>query len=289
MRYINVILFSFFLVLNLVNQGYCSKLETIEIECNEKYKFIYKYAMESTDEINLLNDGLSSLEYGVYIFKNHPNSIAAYLNVFILKNVIDKCTLKNLVTYYERYEDAHMINFDDPNYKLDEKIIFLILYANGAKCSSRDELQERHLKVINILNSMKESCIDKNYAALANIMLFNVTDKDKRVEQIKNFIDKFPDHKAIQFVKLKFINHAYNDDPNKCIEEIIKLSSTYGNQLMPNGWKFYYDCYYDIVRCYVVLKDYQNAIKYYKMMEIEAPYSSNLIKMKDYIEKTKNN
>lgn len=277
-----IIIFIIFIIASNSAIGYA---ETSEVSVNETYKKMYWLFKECTDESYVINYGTDSLNYGVEILTKAPNSLEAYLTIFFINDIFDRCDYKDINNkFYYKIKDKHLQNFDNPDFEPGEKIIFLTLYSGGVDVKLGQEKKENQLKVMNILNTMKENCVNKDYAALANAMLFLTINKEKRMESIKFFLDNFPAHPAIPTVKLIYITYLYDNEPQKCIDEINNLKNQYGKIKMPNGWNFSSDCHEEIVRCYINLKDYNNAIKYYDLIKNEAPNAWNLNNMKKYID-----
>ena len=266
------------------SHAYCN--ETEEIDCNKLYNKICQILKENTGEdyITTIKYGADTLNYAVEILNKKPTSLEAFLTIFIINDVFDKCERKKIKIIYDNIKDKHILHFDDPDFEPGEKIIFLMMYMTAASANSHQEAKEHQLKVADILQKMKNGCADKSYAALANAVLLWTKNKDKRIEFIKYFIDNFPNHPAIPNVKLLYVSNLYDTDPQTCINEINKLIAQYGKNIMPNGWEFSADCYEELVQCYINLNDSENAMKYYEMIKKEAPRSWNLNEMKEYID-----
>ena len=124
---------------------------------------------------------------------------------------------------------------------------------------------------------MKDNCKNQDYAALATIGLFNIRNYDERLKYRKFFLEKFPQHKYVPIVELSIINQLYcENEPQKCIEELLKLSEKYKDYVTPHGWRFINDIYCEVAYRYKALNDYENAQKYSYMIEKEAPNHWNL-------------
>lgn len=276
------------IVVSFYSFAYCA--ETSEISVNDTYKKIYWLLKENTGEnyVTTIRYGADSLNYAVEILNNAPDSLETFLSMFLINDVFKTCDDNGINILYDSIKDKHIQHFDDVDFDPGEKLMFLIMYSAGCGAKSSEEQGENNLKVIQILNSMKENCKNKNYAALANAALFKMKNKEKRVEYIKFFLDNFPNHSAFPTVKLLYITEQYlNDTPQQCIEEINKLIVQYGKNKMPNGWNFSSDCYQNMISCYIKLRDYDNAMKYYEIVKNEAPGSWNLEKIKKCIDEIK--
>jgi len=256
-----------------------------EVSVNETYKKLCWLLKENTDEAYVIKYGCDSLNYGVEIMTKAPDSLEAFLTIFIINDVFDRCNEKDIISkVYNNIKEKHLLHLEEPDFEPGEKLIFLIMYSAGTGAKLARELKENQLKTINALKIMKDSCSDKNYAALANAMLFWTKNEQERMQYMKNFLDKFPDHPAIPLVKLSYVCYLHNNDPKKCIEEIDELLKKYGNIKLPNEWNYSANCYEEMVQCYINLKDYDNAMKYYELIKKEAPGIWSLSEMKRYID-----
>jgi len=273
-------LFKFILIISIIflYSSVCYA-DSTEVSINETYKKLCWLLKENTNEAY----AIKSLDYGVEILTKAPESLDAFLTIFITQDIYNKCRYKTIKKVYDRLKEKHLPHLEEPDFEPGEKLIFLFTYINETGLMSKKECDDTQQKIVDILISMKDKCSDKKYAALANTMLIIVRKKDKRIEFIKNFLDNFPDHPGIPTVKLLNLSYLY-EEPKKRLEEINKLMNQYGNIKMPNGWNFSADCYEEIVQCYIELKDYDSAIKYYGLIKIEAPNSWNLNEMKKYID-----
>jgi len=230
------------------------------------------------------------MDYAIEILKKYPESIEAY---YILK----KSFLFNIIfsrypKAYEKFEKWYklLLNspdnlnvLDDPNVYMTEKLMVTIFYYRilyGSDSINDDFFRKKHEKsLISALENMRKNCNNKSYRALATIMLF---DQNRNYE--KKFIKNFPHHSIVPLLKLESaVEFADNKKYKKAIKEIEKLINTYKDVVLPDGWKFEIECYYELIWIYKYLEDFKKIKKYYMLIKEKAPNYINVTQFNDYM------
>lgn len=243
------------------------------------YKKICWLLKENTDEIFLAEYGAEAFNYGIEILKKSPKSQEAYYSIFLINSSAFKSYLHKINEIFIPLNNKHYPYIDDPNFDESEKLIYLILYSHGIDTKSIAEQTKRKKKTFEVLKNMQENCKNRDYAALATAMLFLSNKIDDRLNYINYFIKIFPDHPAISDVKFNKILNIYDLDKissdkskiKECIFETNKLINDYGNIKLPEGWSFSIECYGLLIYCYKFINDKEKALKYYGLIEKEAP------------------
>ena len=257
-------------------EGIC---KTNDASITNIYKNMCWLLKENTDEVFLAEYGTEAFNYGIEILKKMPKSQEAYYSIFLINSSAFKSYLYKIDEIFTPLNNKHYPNIDDPNFEEGEKIIYLILYSHGIGTKSIVEQNEHKKKAFEVLNNMQENCKNRDYAALATAMLFLSSKTDDRLNYINFFIKNFSDHPAISDVKFNKILNIYDLDKissdsikiNECILETNKLINEYGNINLPEGWNFSIECYGLLIYCYKFIGDKEKALKYYNLIEKEAP------------------
>lgn len=219
-------------------------------------------------------NGHFAVDYAVEILKENPNSIEACEIVELVTHTLNDDKTKD---FYKILKEKHMPNFDDPDFEPAEKIIFLSMLRCGVESKSLEENKQYQLLANKGFVNMKDNCNNPDYAALATKGLFMVINNEERLKHTKYFYENYHYHKYIPHIEQSIINELYcENDPQKCIDELLKLTEKYKDLVTPHGWRIIMEFYCDIAYNYRDLKDYENAKKYYYMIEKEAPNYWNL-------------
>lgn len=246
-------------------------------DSTESYrKFCTLVGVYDTEEHSLTSClyGHDAINYAVEILKNDPNSIEACEIIELFNRTLND---DKTLDFYNKLQEKHMPHFEDPDYEPAEKLLFLRGLSSVRIVNNLEEnKQNQKLSNKGFIN-MKDNCKDPDYAALATKGLFFVKNNEERLGYTKYFFEKYPKHKYIPIIELCLINEQYcKSDPQKCIEELLKLSQKYKNFITPHGWRFVMDLYCNIAYSYMSLNDYKKARQYYYMIEKEAPNYYNL-------------
>lgn len=224
-----------------------------------KEDFIYQnshYAIQNTFEI----------------LKRSPASLEAYLSLIAIKNE-DFSFNNEAIKIYKQYKNEYFQNLDNVNKDYAEKLFFIKLYllfdGNVINAFPNENYEKNKIKCISALEKFKIDCEDKNYSALATIILF-LLDHKKEKGYDTYFINTFPNHIAIPFIKLEVLaSKASKGNYDECINETLKLINEFGEIIVPYGYKFKADCYDLIISCYLAQNDYNNAKQYFNLYENE--------------------
>jgi hypothetical protein len=231
--------------------------------------------------------GHRAVDYAVEILKENPNSIEACEIVELVTHTLSDKKTKD---FYNKLKEKHMPNFDNPDFEPAEKIFFLSMLRNGADANSWEENKHYYYLANKGFINMKENCKNSDYAALATKGLLVIKNNEERLEFTKYFLQKYPNHKYIPYIELCLINEQFcKNDPQKCIDELLKLSVKYKGFVTPHGWRIAMDFYCDIAYSYRILKDYANAQKYYYIIKKEAPNYWNLHGLKERVFENEHN
>ena len=252
----------------------CSIVHADSVESYRKFCTLTGLYDTEEGEISSHLYGHLAVDYAVEILKENPNSIEACEIVELVTRTLNDDKTKD---FYNKLKEKHMPNFDDPDFEPAEKIIFLSMLRCGIEAKSLEENKQYQLLANKGFINMKDSCKNPDYAALATKGLFVIRNDEERLGYTKYFLQKYPQHKYIPKVEQAIVNELYCvDDPQKCIEELLKLAKKYNDFVTPHGWRIVMDFYCNIAFRYRALKDYENAKKYYYMIEKESPNHWNL-------------
>ena len=274
----------------LLNFSIVSAQIEVKNEANELYKNISSIMVRGI-QYEIKDGKLDvAMDYAIEILKKYPESIEAY---YILK----KSFLFNIIfsrypKAYEKFEKWYklLLNspdnlnvLDDPNVYMTEKLMVTIFYYRilyGSDSINDDFFRKKHEKsLISALENMRKNCNNKSYRALATIMLF---DQNRNYE--KKFIKNFPHHSIVPLLKLESaVEFADNKKYKKAIKEIEKLINTYKDVVLPDGWKFEIECYYELIWIYKYLEDFKKIKKYYMLIKEKAPNYINVTQFNDYM------
>lgn len=222
------------------------------------------------------------IDYSVEIIKNAPDSLES-MYVFSLLTRISTNDDRINNKYYE-LKDKYYNDLDNTDVNMPEKLVLIFLLNTGIDINSDNDMANNVNKFKESLNKIKDFCNNKDYAALANILL--MFDLEKQELYFKELKTNFPNHKSLPLAELVIINSLYSKkEYNKCINECEIYVNKYGKILSPFGWKLIMDCYNLMIYNYLALKDYENAIKYFKIIENEAPNYDNIKQLKAKINK----
>ncbi|HBC73713.1 MAG TPA: hypothetical protein DC017_02420 [Candidatus Wallbacteria bacterium] len=252
----------------------CSIVHADSVESYRKFCTLTGLYDTEEGEISSHLYGHLAVDYAVEILKENPNSIEACEIVELVTRTLNDDKTKD---FYNKLKEKHMPNFDDPDFEPAEKIIFLSMLRCGIEAKNLEENKQYQLLANKGFINMKDNCMNSDYAALATKGLFKNKSNEERLMYKKYFLEKYPQHKHIPHIKQSIINELYcENNPQKCIEELLKLAEQYKNLSTPHGWRIVMDYYCDIAYTYRDLKDFENAKKYYYMIEKEVPNYWNL-------------
>jgi len=264
----NVIIIILLLIMLFSNSS-VSAQSTEELEINSIYKNLYSIIYKKIDISNVPNVDPKQIEmaldYIIEIYKKRPDSMEAYFSTFFIQHIL-KSEIKNK---YNQLKDKHLTNLNDPDFETGEKLVFLWLLKSAWVANSMEDAKNNIQLSNDAFINIKENCKNKNYAALAAAALS--LDPIKQVEFKKFIINNVPEHKAIPYILGEVAYFEDKPDYVKCIENLQKLNSKFGNVETPNGWKLSLDYYTLIANSYIEMNDLQNAKLYLEMIEKEAP------------------
>jgi len=258
------------LVLSIIFIPICAyAITTEETEINALYKKAYSTVYEKIDISNIPNvDGkkaLIAIDCILEIYKRKPNSMEAYFATYLLKYLMTS----SIKEKYNELKEKHLPNLNDPDFETAEKIVFLWIMSSQWTATTKAEVREHaetaHNAMINIMNN----CKNKHYRVLAASTISNVP--KMAIECRKKAIEIMPDHPAFPYIMGQIVSLEYEKNYSKCIEELQKLIEKYGSIETPNGWRMETEYKYLLAYVYIDMKDYENARKYYAMVEKEAP------------------
>ena len=249
----------------------------------------------TTDEVSLFKnfygmfcnpkekDNPVIIDYSIEIVKNMPDSLDSMLVFSLLTrmSIDDRINRK-----YYQLKEKYYNDLDNVDVNVPEKLVLLFLLTTGIDVKTDEDMNNNINKFNSSLIKIKDSCKNKDYAALANILL--MFDKEKQDLYIKDFKTNYPNHKCLPSVELIVLSRLYaTKEYQKCISECELFIKKYEKIQTPFGWRHVMDSYNLMVFNYLALKDYENAVKYCKMIEVEAPNYDNLKQLKSIIKRYK--
>jgi len=255
-------------VLILLNTMPVYAQSTYEIEINNIFKDI------NTIILNNITDNYDKIiDYSVAIIKQRPASLETYYTLSLLKNI----DIKNVKvkTKFVEFKEKYFSNIDNFDSEQAEKLILIFFIGMGIEANNVDEQIAAQKFAVEKLIQIKETCLNNSYAALATMLLF--LDKDNGLGYMKQFKEKYSNHAFIPLIDLDIISESYGTkEYKKCIDDAKEWEIKYKKIISPYGWHLTMESYNIIILCYVSLKDYENAKKYYELIKVEAPKYHNL-------------
>lgn len=270
------------LIIFLCLQNFLYAAETDDVELKNLYqkyteiRFKLKNidtSFESASEIPLLMD------YTVEIIKRNPK-IAYYVSMTFS---IRPHAINEVYDKYQKLKEKYLYKLDDPDTEPAEKFFFMLitlLYPCEFEYDNSISVNPKCNLCIEGLKKMKEYSANKDYAALATILLSNEKGYESCVDE---FFKKFPDHPAVPTLKLNIISdYISSKEYDKCIEKTEELLKQHGNEKYPYGWTFAVSCYEVLCLCYIKKGDITTAKKYFDLIKQNAPLDPQLHQLKEY-------
>ncbi len=255
----------------LFSQNFSFAADTDDIEldylykrCNEiKFKLSDRdTSFESAVEIPVLMD------YTVEIIKRNP--VLAYDAVMSFS--IRPHAIKEAYEKYQKLKEKYLNNLDDPDTDAAEKLFFMLitlLYPGEFEYDNSQSVNPKCELCIEGLKKMKDNVTNKDYAALATLVLANERGYENTLNE---FLEKYPDHPAVPQVKLNIASgYGLTEEYDKCIVKTEELLKQYGNINEPCGWTFDVTCYEVLCFCYIEKGDKTTAKKYFDLIKQKAP------------------
>lgn len=219
---------------------------------------------------NKNSNNFIAIDYAIKILKTQPCSMEAFYTLSLLPKVLNNEGVK---TKTQELKETYYSDIQNVNSNTAEKIILLTLLVSDS--NSPEEIQENFNFFKNTLIKIKEECINKDFAAIATFMLF--LDVDNKEEYYNFFKTNYNEHPCIPLVDLIIISNYFGQkEYDKCINDAKQFIEKYKNITSPFGWKMIMDYYNLIIFNYIALNDNENAIKYYNIIENEAPDYDNI-------------
>ena len=248
---------------------------------NNEIKNLYKKLSEiiSPNDENkvVLNEKTHlALDCLIEILKKDPGSLEAYYALSMFTNPD-----KKKIIFNEKAKEKWFLwrtKYFDDKLNFDSNPVETLLYfALDEYCNDYKILRANDNIGVD-LKSMSQKCKNENYRALAAAVL-----NHDLLYSNQKFIENFPDHLAIPFIKLRDqLNKVFEEDSEayknyyqiqkssddykwlqkhfiavkenypiiakfKNVNETPKLYIKYKEFLRPNGWKNNIDCYYQIL------------------------------------------
>lgn len=208
-----------------------------------------------------------AVDYAIEILKNHPASIEAYFVINDLFYIGNDKVSDELMNKYELLKSNHWNDLNNIENNVAEKIVFMNLVFKSFYHYDRFEEAINNNDICDsALRKIKTDCSNKLYAMLATVTLFK--NRKTRNEEIKYFIQNFPDHPAIFYAEymLNVLTCLENKEPQKGLEQANIYLKKYGEINTPRNYKFKYEAYSAMVSFYIQLKDQENAHLYYNLI-----------------------
>lgn len=219
------------------------------------------------------------IDYSVEIFKNKPDSLESMYVLSLLSRVKLNNKIRNKI---QELKTKYFDSLNDANSDIPEKLILLVLLLSGIDANSAEDLDVNITLCKKSLNFIKDNCQNKNYVALVYLIL--LLDLNEREGITKVFKEQYPNHKCIPLIELILLSELYHQKKfQNCIDECEIFIKNYKEITTPFGWKMVMDCYNLLIYNYLALNDYENAKKYYNLIETEAPKYDNLKELKNKV------
>lgn len=263
-----------------------------EVLVNQLYKNIMQMTNPPINNEDIIFQNSHNVIKSAYeIIKRRPASLESYLSLIALNN--DDFNFNDeAISIYKNFKSKYFQDLENVNKDCAEKLFFIKLYllfdANVINTFPNENYEKNKIKCMDALEKFKNECEDKNYSALATIILF-LLDHKKEKAYDTYFIDTFPNHTAIPYIKLEvFASKAAKGSYSECISETLKLINEYGNIIVPYGYKFKADCYDLIISCYLAQNDFDKAKQYFILYENEIKTADTELLKSTYINNLRN-
>jgi len=226
----------------------------------------------------------------INLFRDYPNSLDAYFISCSLDNIID--ANDNYKQVFPKFEELYKKYYDTIN-NLDtdtsEKVLLSYMLTRGFSFveGNEEEMEKNSALGYEILNNIKNNCINDNYKALAILLIANV---NPDLTMLTEFKDKYPNNSALPGVEFSIVDKLYaGTNETQFINELLNLKKIHYNVESPFGHKFYIHLYSSIVFAYMKLNDINNAKIYFELIKSEAPNYWNIQTLEKFLgESTKN-
>ncbi len=276
-----------FIIFNVFLITFAQANESNEIIANKMYNNIRQFLIPSDNDYE---NGTTftkvdlAMDYAVEILKKFPYSCEAYSTLAHFRTGVSYSN-GNALNKYIDMKKKYINSLDDLETDIAEKLLFMAILQRsnpGTSNLSGEILKKEHDIAVKGLIKIKDECENKNYAALATKILFY----EKGIDYEYEFLNKFPNHPAIPFVKLGIATNSIcvEKDYDKGIDEIKKLLEKYSDFETPDGWKFDIACYEILALAYAWKKEPENAKKYYDIIKQTVPNYPNLSSIANQIE-----
>ena len=209
------------------------------------------------------------LNNAIELLKIAPNSSEAFCTLSYLD--INYKFNDNALNIFKTLRSKHFASLNIVDKDEAEKLIFiricLLFMPDVINAFPNENLKTTKKICFESLEKFKNECTNKDYSALATIILF-LYDRKNEKGYGDFFKNNFPNHKALIFIELsKTTQLLINNDTHNCLEETFKLIQKHGTEITPDGYTFDVTCYSLIISCYIKLNDYNNAKKYLDFYE----------------------
>jgi len=226
----------------------------------------------------------------INLFRDYPNSLDVYFISCSLDNIID--ANDNYKQVFPKFEELYKKYYDTIN-NLDtdtsEKVLLSYMLTRGFSFveGNEEEMEKNSALGYEILNNIKNNCINDNYKALAILLIANV---NPDLTMLTEFKDKYPNNYALPGVEFSIVDKLYaGTNETQFINELLNLKNLYSNVESPFGHKFYIHLYSSIVFAYMKSNDINNAKTYFELIKSEAPNYWNIQTLEKFLgESTKN-
>ncbi len=276
-----------FMTFNIFLLTFAQANESNEVIANKMYNNIRQFLIPSDKDYEngtIFTKVDIAMDYAVEILKKIPYSCEAHNTLAFFRTGVSYSN-GNALNKYLDMKKKYINSLDDLETDIAEKLLFMAILQSsnpGTSSLSGESLKKEHDIAVKGLIKIKDECENKDYAALATKILFY----EKGLDYEYEFLNKFPDHPAIPFVKLGIAANfiCVEKDYDKGIDEINKLLEKYGNFVTPDGWKFEIACYEVLTLAYAWKKEPENAKKYYDIIKQTVPDYPNLSSIANQIE-----
>lgn len=209
-----------------------------------------------------------AFDYSIEIIKRKPSSMETYYSIFWMSN-IDENENEVLKNKIKNLQDNYYSTIDNFDSDQAEKTLLLLFFL-GKEANTLDEMKSLNNLMIKLLTNIQNSCTNE-YKPLV-VLLLSMLDKKNEIVHINYFKENFPSDPMLPFLDLNLVGSFLEDnETEKCIQVTNELITKYSNITTPYGWKITADFYNTLILCYIGLKDFDNANKYFNILKQIAP------------------
>lgn len=270
---ITIALLLLFIIFGVSFSAYAENSNEYEILLKDKYIKYYNIInpREYTSDSDRHNDIHVAVELLEDVLKQYPRTRTAYRMLNLISGNISWSNDPIMREIYFKMKEQYLINLNDPNTQTAEKLIFMVIAAHIDYEFNPNE--KAYIEISDTCNkglrTMKDNCINEDYAALALIEVSKI-DRFKYLEEFKG---KYPNHPLIPSVESLLITQKFYENNNyfEDLQATEKKYEQYKDIILPGGVSAEIGMYHYYVSMYYLMDEKDKMIKYYNLINEKSP------------------